>query len=86
MKLAGAVLELNEEYPIWGKDKLVVLLRREEFTSSASTAGKILKKLKQRGVLKEPLINHISVRKSQRQHTYIVRKSEDYLIKEPTTT
>jgi len=37
MKLAGAVLELSEEYPRCGKDKLVVLLRREAFTSSAST-------------------------------------------------
>jgi putative transposase len=86
VKLAGAVLELSEEYPGWGKEKLVILLRREGFTSSASTAGKILKKLKERGVLKEPLPNHISVRKSQRQRPYAVRKPEDYLIKEPTTT
>ena len=64
----------------------MILLRREGFTSSASTAGKILKKIKERGVLKEPLPNYISVSKSQRQRPYAVRKPEDYLVKEPTST
>jgi putative transposase len=64
VELAEAVLKLREEYPRWGKDKLVILLRREGFTSSASTVGRIIKKLKERGVLKEPLPNHISAKKS----------------------
>jgi hypothetical protein len=80
------VLELSAEYPGWGKEKPAQLLRREGFTSCASTAGKILKKLKARGVLKEPLPNHISVSKSQRQRPYAVKKPEDYLVKEPTPT
>ncbi|MGB6872678.1 MAG: integrase core domain-containing protein, partial [Dehalococcoidia bacterium] len=83
VKLAEAVLKLREEYPRWGKDKLVILLRREGFASSASTVGRILKKLKERGVLKESLPNHISARKSQRQRPYAVRKPKDYVAKEP---
>ena len=83
MKLVEAVLRLREEYPRWGKDKLVILLHREGFASSASTVGRILKKLKERGVLKEPLPNHISARKSQRQRPYAVRKPEGYVIREP---
>ena len=83
VELVEAVLRLREEYPRWGKDKLVILLRREGFTSSASTVGRILKKLKERGVLKEPLPNHISARKSQRQRPYAVRKPKDYVVKEP---
>ena len=82
-ELVTAVQRLREEYPRWGKDKLVILLRREGFASSASTVGRILKKLKERGVLKEPLPNHISARKSQRQRPYAVRKPKDYVAKEP---
>jgi len=83
VELVEAVLKLREEYPRWDKDKLVILLRREGFASSASTVGRILKKLKERGVLKEPLPNHISARKSQRQRPYAVRKPKDYVAKEP---
>jgi putative transposase len=82
-ELVAAVRRLREEYPRWGKDKLVILLHREGFASSASTVGRILKKLKERGVLKEPLPNHISARKSQRQRPYAVRKPKDYVVKEP---
>ncbi len=60
VELVEAVLRLREEYPRWGKDKLVVLLHRERFDCSASMVGRILHKLKERGVLKEPVPNHIS--------------------------
>jgi transposase InsO family protein len=83
VELVDAVLKSREEYPRWGKDKLVILLHREGFTSSASTVGRILKKLKQRGVLKEPLPNHISAGKSQRQRPYAIRKPKDYVVEEP---
>ena len=49
-ELVEAVLRLREEYPRWGKDKLVVLLHREGFTCSASMVGRILHTLKERGV------------------------------------
>ena len=67
VELVKAVLRLREEYPRWGKDKLVVLLHREGFDCSASTVGRILHKLEERGVLKEPIPNHISARKRQIQ-------------------
>ncbi len=47
------MLKLREGYPRWGKDKLVVLLHDEGFTCSASAVGRILNRLKERGVLKE---------------------------------
>ena len=81
--LVNAVLRLREEYPRWGKDKLVILLYREGFACSASIVGRILHKLKERGVLKEPLPNHIFARKSQRQGPYAVRKAKDYVAKDP---
>lgn len=45
---------LREEYPCWGKAKLAVLLRREGIVLSASTVGRVLRRLKARGVLREP--------------------------------
>ena len=77
-ELVEAVLRLREAYPRWGKDKLVVLLREEGFSGSASTVGRIIHRLKERGVLKEPVPNHISARKRQRQRPYAIRKPKDY--------
>ena len=77
-ELVQAVLKLREEYPRWGKDKLVVLLREKGFSCSASTVGRIIRRLKKRGVLKEPVPNHISARKRQRQRPYAIRKPKGY--------
>ena len=40
-------------------------------------------KLKERGILQEPVSNHISARKRQRQRPYAVRKPKEYEAKEP---
>ena len=53
-ELAERVLSLRQQYPRWGKDKLVVLLRREKRSVSISMVGRILLDLKRRGVLHEP--------------------------------
>ena len=82
-ELVEAVLKLREEYPRWGKDKLVVLLHREGFNCSASMVGRILRKLKERGVLREPVLNHISGRKRQWQRPYAIRKPKEYVAKKP---
>ena len=82
-ELVEAVLKLREEYPRWGKDKLVVLLQREGFNCSTSMVGRILHKLKERGVLKEPVPNHISARRRQWQHPYAIRKPKEYVAKKP---
>ncbi len=73
-----AVLKLREEYPRWGKDKLAVLLKEQGYTLSTSMIGRILCYLKGRGVLKEPITNHVSARKWQRQRPYATRKPKDY--------
>jgi len=82
-ELVEAVLKLREEYPRWGKDKLVILLQREGLGCSASTVGRILNRLKERGVLKEAVANHISARKRQWQRPYAIRKPKEYVAKEP---
>ncbi|MGH8631038.1 MAG: helix-turn-helix domain-containing protein [Burkholderiales bacterium] len=52
--IIARIRALREEYPRWGKAKLVVLLRREGIALSASTVGRVLQRLKLRGVLREP--------------------------------
>ena len=79
----GAVLRLREQYPRWGKDKLVVLLRREGIELSTSMVGRILTRAKQRGILREPPSNGISARQRARQRPYAVRKPKEYQAREP---
>ncbi|WP_427365496.1 helix-turn-helix domain-containing protein [Candidatus Caldatribacterium saccharofermentans] len=52
-ELVEGIQRLREEFPFLGKGKLTVLLRREGFTASSSTVGRILRYLKTRGLLKE---------------------------------
>lgn len=77
-----AVLKMRERYPRWGKDKLVVLLWAEGYEMSASTAGRILRYLKNRGLLKEPISNHVSAHKRPKNRPYAIRKPKDYNAKE----
>lgn len=49
--LVQAVEEMRADNPMWGKRKLVVLLRREGFAASISTVGRILQSLMRRGVV-----------------------------------
>ena len=82
-ELVEAVQTLREQYPRWGKDKLVVLLRGAGFSTSTSTVGRILGRLKERGLLREPLSNGISARKRQRKRPYAVRKPKEYVAEAP---
>jgi len=81
--LALAVLHLREQYPRWGKDKLVVLLREGSWQVSTSMVGRILLQLKARGVLREPLRPGVSTRKRLWRRPYAVRKPKGYAVREP---
>ncbi len=82
-ELALAVLHMREQRPRWGKDKLAVLLREEGWEVSTSMVGRVLKKLKERGAIIEPLSNGVSARKRIRQRPYAVRKPKGYSGTEP---
>jgi transposase InsO family protein len=81
-ELVRAVKGLREEYPRWGKDKLVVLVRDQGHEASTSTVGRILKHLGQRGELKEPKRSSISAKRRSRR-PYGVRKPGDYMAERP---
>ena len=66
-ELIRAVERLRLDYPMWGKDKLTPLLRKQGFQVSASTVGRILAHLVKRGVV-EPVPN-LRRRKNRKQTT-----------------
>lgn len=78
--VVDAILELRTQYPRWGKKKLVVLLARKGLKVSASTVGRVMNRLKARGVLVEPL-NVTQAKLARRRRwkpRYAVRKPKDY--------
>jgi len=84
-ELAERVLTLRQQYPRWGKDKLAVLLRREQRTVSTSMLGRILAHLKRRGVLHEPPKPAVlrQARRKLRKRPWAVRKPKYWRIAEP---
>jgi len=82
-ELVEAVLKLREKYPRWGKDKLVVLLRQQCFQVSTSMVGRVIRRLKDRGVLQEPVKNRVSARKRVHKRPYAIRKPKDYVVAQP---
>jgi len=79
------ILELRTKYPRWGKDKLVVLLKREGIRVSTSTVGRVMKRLKERGVLVEPVNVRQAkeARKRRYKPRYAIRKPEGYRVTAP---
>ena len=78
-----AVQELREAYPRWGKAKLARLLQERDINISESMVGRIITYLKNRGILREAVRNHISARKRTSNRPYAVRKPREYTAKKP---
>ena len=82
-EVIAAVHRLREQFPRWGKDKLVVLLRREGHVVSTSMVGRILRSLRDRNLLSAPL-RWISARRRRRWlRLHAVRKPRDYTVRRP---
>ena len=79
----GAVRAIRERYPRWGKDKLVVLLRRAGLRLSSSMVGRILGRLRRAGDLREPRGRRISARSRSWRRPYAVRKPRDWTVERP---
>jgi len=79
------ILAKRQQYPRWGKAKLAVLLGREGLSVSASTVGRVMNRLKARGVLVEPenVRQAKLARRRRRKPRYAVRIPKGYRIKDP---
>jgi putative transposase len=81
-ELAEAVLQIREEYG-WDKVKLAHMLKQQGWQTSASTVGRIMTRLKTRGVLREPLRNGIRCDKPRPKRPHAVRKPKGYRVSQP---
>jgi len=78
------VLGLRLQFPRWGKDKLVVLLRNQGLRLSTSMVGRILAHLKRQGRLVEaPRPGGKGSRRALRVRPYAVRKPKQYVVSQP---
>jgi putative transposase len=78
-----AVHAIRERYPRWGKDKLVVLLRRDGLRLSSSMIGRILVRLRRAGDLHEPRGRRISARSRSWRRPYAIRKPHGWAVERP---
>jgi len=83
--VVAKILALRQKYPRWGKMKLVVLLKREGVKMSPSSVGRVMKRLRERGVLVEPLNVRLAreARKRRWKPRYAMRKPQGYRIDSP---
>ena len=82
--LSEKVLTLRLQFPRWGKDKLAVLLRKQNIAISTSMLGRILASLKRHGRLVEPPRTGVAgSRRALRPRPYAVRKPKQYVVSRP---
>ena len=82
-ELVETVLDLREQYPRWGQEKLCVLLSREGWHTSISTVGRILVYLKQRGLVHDPPKEAKWGKKRVTRRVYALRKPKNYVVEQP---
>jgi transposase InsO family protein len=85
VKVVERIQKLREQYPRWGRDKLAVLLSKEGIEISASSVGRVMNRLKARGLLQEPENVRLAklARRRRRKPRYAVRMPKGYTIKSP---
>jgi len=83
VELIETVLELRKQYPRWGREKICVLLGREDIHTSASTVGRILNYLKKRGLIHDPPGTVKTGKKGAKRRPFALRKPKNYGIQVP---
>jgi putative transposase len=78
-----AVRTVRLLYPRWGKDKLVVLLRRTGLALSSSMVGRILGRLCRSGDLVEPARRRMRVHGRRWARPYAIRRPADWAVRRP---
>ncbi|MBX3069910.1 MAG: IS481 family transposase [Thermomicrobiales bacterium] len=75
------ILTVRQQYPRWGKRKLLPMLREQGCTLSEATVGRILARLKAAGRLIEP--KRMPVRRPRPLRPHATRKPKDYQPQRP---
>ena len=83
LEFEAAVLRLRQDNPVWGKDKLQPILRRQGVTISVSMVGRILSRLRRQGKLGPASLKDPCIVSRPQVRPYAVRKPKDYVVKAP---
>ncbi len=75
--LVSLICSLRGQYPRWGKEKIARLIWKEGQKVSVSTVGRTITRLKERGLLREPIPNFISAKKRFLKRSWAVRRPEE---------
>lgn len=75
--IVSLIQSLREQYPRWGKEKIARLVWRQGYEISVSSVGRTITRLKEQGVLKEPIPNFISAKKRFIKRSWAVRKPSE---------
>ena len=82
-ELEARVLELREQNPRWGKDKLTPILRREGTQVSVSMVGRILSRLRAQRRLPAASLKDPCIVRRRQSRAYATRKPRDYVPQSP---
>jgi putative transposase len=82
-ELEDTILQLRERHVGWGKDKLVVLARRQGVQVATSMVGRILTQLKSSGRLYEAPRRDPCYSRRRVQRPHATRKPRDYRVEAP---
>ena len=83
--LAAAVERLRRDHPMWGKEKLGPILRKQGFAASQATVGRIIGELIARGTVQPvpALIRKVAARTAPRTRPHAIRKPKDVIFAKP---
>lgn len=76
--VVSVIRSLREQYPRWGKEKIARLIWKQGISVSVSTVGRTITRLKEKGLLREPIPNFISAKKRYLKRAWGIRKPETF--------
>ena len=83
--LAAAVERLRLDHPMWGKEKLGPILRKQGFVTSNATVGRVIGALIRRGTVQPvpALIRKVAARTAPRKRPHAIRKPKTVTFEKP---
>jgi putative transposase len=83
--LAEAVERLRLDHPMWGKEKLGPILRKQGYATSDATVGRIIGALIRRGTVQPvpALIRKVAARTAPRKRPHAIRKPKTVTFEKP---
>lgn len=82
-EVVSLILDLREQYPRWGKEKIARLVWKQGYHISVSSVGRTIFRLKAKGLLKEPIPNFISSKKRFIKRSWAMRRPQELKAYQP---